>query len=79
MSYDDLPAEVREVAEEILSRSQLEAFRLECDGHGTMTIARRLMLTRSAVRDRLHNAHTRLLKVGLRLDENGNWRREEAA
>jgi len=74
-----LPGEVREIAERELSQKQLEAFQLECDGHGTMAIARRLLLTRSAVRDRLHSAHTKLLKAGLCVDANGNWYQEEAA
>lgn len=75
-----LPPEIRETAERVLTPKQLEAFELECAGHGTMGIARRLLVTRTAARERLHNAHTALLKAGLRQDPmTGQWRREEAA
>jgi DNA-binding NarL/FixJ family response regulator len=79
VSYVELNPIVREIAERVLTPPQLEAFQLECDGRGTMAIARRLLVTRSAVRDRLHNAHTRLLKEGLRMDDKGEWYREAAA
>lgn len=75
-----VPVEIRKTAESVLTTKQLEAFELECAGHGTMAIARKLWLTRAAVRDRLHNAHTALLRAGLRQDPTtGEWRREEAA
>ena len=79
MAASVIAPEIRDLAERELTPKQLEAFELECAGHGTMAIARRLMVTRSAVKDRLHNAHTALLKAGLRTDGNGNWRMEEAA
>lgn len=67
------------MAERELTRKQLEVFELECAEMGTMTIARRLMLTRSAVRDRLHSAHTKLERAGVRQDANGRYYIEEAA
>jgi DNA-binding NarL/FixJ family response regulator len=79
MSYSTLPHDVRTIAERVLSQKQLEAFHLEVDGLGTMAIARRLLLTRSAVKDRLHNAHTALIKAGVRQNGNGDWYVEEAA
>lgn len=65
--------ELRSVAERVLTPAQLEVFLLEQAGYGLMPIARRLVLTRSAVRDRIHNAHTKLEKHGCRQDANGKW------
>lgn len=77
MAYAHISEDVREVAERLLTIAQLEVFRLECDGVGTMAIARRLGLTRSAVRDRIHNAHTKLERGGAVQDASGKWSMEK--
>jgi DNA-binding NarL/FixJ family response regulator len=77
MTWLTLPPDVRALAEAELTSKQLEVWRYECDGWGTMRIARHLSLTRSAVRDRLHNAHTRLEHHGVGQDASGKWFVEE--
>lgn len=64
---------VRQIAERELTEKQLQVFRYECAGWGTMRIARHLSLTRGAVRDRLHNAHTKLEHAGVVQDASGRW------
>lgn len=81
MSAPGLPPDVRAVAERVLTEAQLEAVELECR-MGTMPIARLLSISRSAVRDRLHNAHTKLERNGAMQDASGRWyleRKEHAA
>ncbi len=73
MSWSSLPVNVRDVAERELTSKQLEAWRLHLAGWGMMRIARQLNVTKGAVADRLHNAETKLLNEGVRMDEFGKW------
>jgi predicted DNA-binding protein YlxM (UPF0122 family) len=77
MTFQTLPPAVREIAERILTEKQREAFELELAGWGMMRIARRLGVTKGAVVDRLHNAHTKLQNAGVKMDEFGRWSVEE--
>lgn len=74
-----IPDHIRTMAQEVLTEKQFEAFELEQAGWGIMRIARHLTLTKTAVADRIHNAHTKLEKTGVRMDEFGKWYIEEAA
>jgi DNA-directed RNA polymerase specialized sigma24 family protein len=76
---NSLPVGVREVVERTLTEKQREAFELELAGWGVMRIARRLGVTKGAIVDRLHNAHTKLSKEGVRMDEFGRWYLERVA
>jgi DNA-directed RNA polymerase specialized sigma24 family protein len=73
MTWQQLPPDVRRTAERSLTTKQREAFELELAGLGTLGIARRLGVTKGAVVDRLHNAHIKLAKEGVRMDEYGRW------
>jgi DNA-binding CsgD family transcriptional regulator len=73
VSWDTLEPAVRAIAERELTAKQLEVFRRECDNWGTMRIARYFSLTRSSVKDRLHNAHTKLEHHGVQQDASGKW------
>lgn len=76
-----LPIHIRQIAEEVLTDKQREAFEYELAGLGLQKTAARLGVTRGAVRDRLHGAHLKLHAAGIRLDEFGRWtlEQEEAA
>lgn len=73
----DLPSNVRVIAERVLTAKQLEAFELEQRGHGMMTIARHLSITKGAAVSRIEGAHLKLRKAGVRQDASGRWFVEE--
>lgn len=73
MSWNQLPEDVRDVIQEVLTVKQLEAFQLECSGLGMMRIARYLEITKGAAVSRIENAHLKLRKAGVRQDESGQW------
>lgn len=75
----ELPAEVRDIAERILTPKQLEAFKLEQAGLGLQRIARLLGVTKTAVVSRIDAAHLKLLRAGCRQDASGRWFVEESA
>ena len=77
MSYSSLSAEVRTIAEKVLTPKQLEYWQYELAGWKPYPIATRLGVTKSAVRDRQHNTHKNLLNAGVRMDEFGRWTVEE--
>jgi hypothetical protein len=77
VSYSALSPEVREIAERVLTRKQLEAWQLELAGWGMAPIGRRLGITKGAVVSRIDGAHLKLHKAGVRQDEFGEWYVEE--
>lgn len=79
MSWSTLPDDVRQTAERELTEKQLRAFRLECDGHGTRSIAEREDASRGAIMDRLALAHRKLERCGVKQDASGQWYIKEAA
>lgn len=74
MTWSQLPQEIQDLAKSILTQPQLEAFILDLAGDSTYTTAARLGVSRSAVRDRLRNAHAKLSAAGLVQDEDGTFR-----
>jgi len=74
-----LDPRIRDLAEDILTAKQFEAFELEQQGYGMMTIARRLSITKGAAVSRVEGAHLKLRKAGVRMDGSGQWFVEEAA
>lgn len=65
MSYHDLPAHVRSVAEEVLTRKQLDVFKLSCAGAGTARIGIMLDIAETTARTHLRRAHQ---KIKIELD-----------
>ena len=77
MSWASLPAEVQEIAEQVLTQKQLEAFKLELAGLGTRAIAHSLSASRESIRDRLRAAARRLHDAGVHQDASGHWHIDE--
>jgi DNA-binding CsgD family transcriptional regulator len=61
MSSSTLPAEVREAAERVLTRKQLDVFKLWCNGHGTARISLMLGVAEATVRGHLRRAQQKLV------------------
>ena len=73
-----LPDEIRDLAAELLTPNQLEAWTLETRGITQRGISWHLDISRSAVLDRLDAAHRKLRKAGVRQDlATGNYYLEE--
>ena len=77
MFWPELPSDVREIAERVLTTKQLEAWQLELRGLGVRKIAARLEITKGAASDRLEAAYLKLRKAGVRQDEFGKWSVEQ--
>jgi len=73
MFWPELPSDVREIAERVLTTKQREAWELELRGLGVRKIAARLEITKGAASDRLEAAYLKLRKAGVRQDEFGKW------
>jgi len=73
MFWPELPSDVREIAERILTAKQLEAWQLELRGLGVRKVAAQLGITKGAASDRLEAAYLKLRKAGVRQDEFGKW------
>lgn len=56
VSYAELPADVRQVAERELTRKQLDVLKLWCNGYGVERIAMALDVSRSTARGHLRRA-----------------------
>ena len=73
-----LPDEIRDLALELLTPAQHEAWTLETRGITQRGISWHLDISRSAVLDRLDAAHRKLRKAGVRQDlTTGNYYLEE--
>ena len=79
MAWSEIPREVRDLAESVLTEKQMQAFELEQSGLGMMSIARRLGVTKTAAVSRLDAAHLKLSRHGVRQDASGRWYVEEVA
>lgn len=73
MTYAQLPAPIRTLADQTLTQAQLEAWKLELAGWSQWQIAYRLGITRSAVRDRLRSASQSLDRAGIHQNPDGTW------
>lgn len=79
MSWSSLPPDIRTTTERVLTRKQLDVFKLTLAGLGTRRISDMLLITRSTVRSHQHDAHTALEQAGIRRDASGRYYRKEAA
>lgn len=70
MSWQSVPVEVREAAERVLTRKQLDVFKLSCAGAGSARIGIMLDIAEATARAHLKRARQ---KIKLELE------REEAA
>lgn len=60
MSYATLPPEVRQAAERVLTRKQLDVFKLWCAGAGTARIGLMLGIAQSTAREHLRRSHQKI-------------------
>ena len=60
MSYSELDPATRTIAERVLTRKQLDVFKLWCAGAGTARIAIMLDVAESTARGHLRRAHQKL-------------------
>jgi DNA-binding CsgD family transcriptional regulator len=60
VSYATIPPEMRQVAERILTRKQLDVFKLSCAGAGSARIAIMLDIAESTARSHLRRAHQKI-------------------
>lgn len=60
MAWSSLPENVREVAERVLTRKQLDVFKLSCAGAGTARIAIMLDISPSTARAHLRRAEQKV-------------------
>ena len=60
MSYAELDPATREIAERVLTRKQLDVFKLWCAGAGTARIAIMLDVAEATARAHLRRAHQKL-------------------
>jgi DNA-binding CsgD family transcriptional regulator len=60
VSYASLPDNVRQVAEEVLTRKQLDVFKLWCSNYGTARIANMLDISEPVARRHLNRAHQKI-------------------
>jgi DNA-binding CsgD family transcriptional regulator len=65
MAYSSLPSDVRSTAERVLTRKQLDVFKLWCAGTGTARIAIMLDVAEPTARAHLRRA---LQKIQLEMD-----------
>lgn len=79
MSWSQLPHEIRDTAETVLTGKQLEAWKLELAGLGTRRSAEHLNLSRTTVVDRLNTTYRKLTAAGITQDASGNWHQREDA
>lgn len=66
MTYSSLPEEVRAAAERVLTRRQLDVYRLKANGLSERAIALKCRVTRRTVRDHLAEAD---IKIHRELEE----------
>lgn len=79
MSWNTLDPHIRHTAEQVLTRKQLDVWKLHLAGLGTRRIADMLHITRSTTRTHLADTHTRLEQAGIHLDASGHYHQEHAA
>jgi DNA-binding CsgD family transcriptional regulator len=60
MAYSSLPVEVRQVAEQVLTRKQLDVFKLWCAGAGTARIGLMLDISEATARTHLRRARQKI-------------------
>lgn len=60
MSWNTLPPEIRQTAEQVLTRKQLDVLKLNTNGMSTRRIALALDISEPAARGLLTRAHQRL-------------------
>lgn len=78
MTWASLPRDVQAVAEQVLTRKQLDVFKLELAGATTRRTALMCGVSRWTVREHLDAAHDKLERAGVRHGHEG-WTLEEAA
>jgi len=61
MTWHRLPRIYQEIAETVCTKPELDALKLSLEAESQRSIARILGITRSSVRDRLDNAHTKIV------------------
>jgi DNA-binding CsgD family transcriptional regulator len=69
MSYATLPPDVRETAERVLTRKQLDVFKLWCAGAGTARIGIMLDVSEATARTHLRRARQKIT-MEMRKDAN---------
>lgn len=79
MSWQQLPTEVREAAQAVLTPKQLDVFKLTLAGCSPYRISVMLSVSRRTVRDHIHASHIRLEQAGVRRDASGRYYQQEAA
>jgi hypothetical protein len=79
VSWADLDPAVQATATNALTAKQLDVWKLELAGVSAYRMELMLDTSRSNIREHLRAARRNLFRAGLRLDDNGNWRIEEAA
>jgi transcriptional regulator len=79
MSWADLDLATRQLAQATLTPKQLDVWKLELAGVTAYRMELMLDTSRSNIREHLRAARRNLFRAGLRQDDNGNWRIEEAA
>lgn len=79
MTWEQLPDDVKTVAERALTVKQLEVFKLHVAGLSDHQMMWKLGIHRSTARDRLNAATLNLLRAGVRQDPSGRWHYSEEA
>lgn len=79
MSWNTLDPTIKAIAQQALTRRQLDVWKLHLAGLGQRRIADMLQITRSTVRSHLHDAHQTLARNGVHRDRTGRYYRKEAA
>jgi DNA-binding CsgD family transcriptional regulator len=79
VSWNALPATVRDVAADVLSQRQLEAWKLELAGNSIRAIAVIQSVSRTTARDRLRDARRRLRDAGVVQSTTGKYYLRRAA
>lgn len=79
MSWRELPQDVRSTAENVLTRKQLDVWKLWLAGCSSRRIALMLMVSRSTVRSHLEDGMIRLSQAGVRVSAEGVYYLEGVA
>lgn len=80
MSWNTLDPDIRETAELVLTRKQLDVLKLRLADIAEVRIAYMLSISRRSVRTHLEAAHLRLDQAGIARDASGRYyRKDEAA
>lgn len=79
MTWSRLDPAIQAVAERVLTRKQLDVWKLMLAGNSQYRISIMLLVTRRTVRTHLHDGHVKLLANGVRLRDDGTYYLEKEA